>query len=177
MFYTCVCYLPPNNSSRQVDVSEFFDSLLCNIYTFQNLGPLFICGDFNSRIGDNVDFISGVDDVIDRNVVDFSTNMYGDKLLTFLIDSNMCVLNGRNYTHNDFTSISVKGSSVVDYCIVHQDNLELFSDFNVITVTRDRGFYVFFKNGNNFIINIRIIRIRFCRYFRRFNRTNFRIFR
>jgi len=134
-FCTCVCYLPPSNSTRNVDVNEFYDTLLSNVYVFQNSGPLFIVGDFNSRIGNNDDYIVGVDDIPSRDVVDFTTNAYGDRLVDFLIDTNMCILNGRNYVNNDYTSVSVKGSAVVDYCIVHQDNLDMFKDFSVIRST------------------------------------------
>ncbi|XP_052256259.1 uncharacterized protein LOC127861632 isoform X1 [Dreissena polymorpha] len=44
------------------------------------------------------------------------------------------MLNGRNTVHNDYTSISVKGQSVVDYCIVPYENLSLYSQFYVHTV-------------------------------------------
>ena len=131
----CVCYLPPENSSRQVDGYEFYDNLLANIYQFQDMGLIYICGDFNSRCGDNDDFIAGVDNICARNIVDFKTNYYGSILLEFLINSNLCLLNGRNFKHNDFTSISTKGTSVVDYCIVSQDDLPLFSEFAVVRVT------------------------------------------
>ena len=60
-FLPCECYLPPKNSSRRVDVYEFYDNLLANIYQFQDMGLLYICGDFNSRCGDNDDFIAGVE--------------------------------------------------------------------------------------------------------------------
>ena len=43
--YPCVCYLPPENSSRQADVHAFFDHLLTRIYNYQNEGVIFICGD------------------------------------------------------------------------------------------------------------------------------------
>jgi hypothetical protein len=132
---TCIYNLPPNNSSRQIDVNNFYDTLLSSIYVYQNDCPLYICGDFNSRIGDNCDCIIGVDDLPDRNIVDFSCNAYGDKLLDFLIDSNMCLLNGRNYIKNDFTSISAKGCAVVDYCIVAHDSLNHFKDFTVMRGT------------------------------------------
>ena len=36
----CVCYLPPENSSRQADVFGFYDNLLTGIYEFQDLGPV-----------------------------------------------------------------------------------------------------------------------------------------
>ena len=38
----CVCYLPPLNSSRQVDAQKFFDCLLTNIFEFQNNGKMFM---------------------------------------------------------------------------------------------------------------------------------------
>ena len=128
----CVCYLPPENSSRRIDVNLYFDSLLADIYKYQKIGNIFICGDFNSRCGDLDDFISGVDCIEQRNVVDFKTNLYGELLIEFLINANMCILNGRNSISNDFTSVSVKGSAVVDYCLVSHESLSSFSSFNVI---------------------------------------------
>jgi hypothetical protein len=44
----------------------------------------------------------------------------------------MCILNGRSYSVNDFTSVSVKGCSVVDYCLVSHESFKHFTDFNVI---------------------------------------------
>ncbi len=45
------------------------------------------------------------------------------------------MLNGRNYVNNEFTSVSTKGSAVVDYCILQHDDLNCFNDFTVVTVT------------------------------------------
>ena len=83
--FACVCYLPPNGSSRQVDVHDFFDSLLAGIYKFQNDVLIFICGDFNSRCGLNDDFIVGIDDVPGRNVIDFTSNAYGNILIELFL--------------------------------------------------------------------------------------------
>ncbi|XP_060589316.1 uncharacterized protein LOC132744577 [Ruditapes philippinarum] len=127
----CVCYLPPENSSRQFDVNRFYESLLTDIYTFQNEGLVFICGDFNSRCGDLEDYIVGVDDIPSRNVIDYKTNFYGEMFIDFLINANFCMLNGRTNSSNEFTSVSVKGSSVVDYCVVTHDSLSKFTDFSV----------------------------------------------
>jgi hypothetical protein len=136
VFHTCVCYFPPKNSSRQIDVNDYFDHLLSSIYVYQNDGLIFLCGDFNARIGDNNDFIEGIDVIPEREVIDFTSNMYGDKLIQFLIDSSMFVLNGRNTIQNDYTSISTKGCAVVDYCIVSQEFLNIFKDFNVLRATQ-----------------------------------------
>ena len=40
----------------------------------------------------------------------FQANKYGHSLIDFLINSNFCILNGRNSVKNDFTSVSTKGS-------------------------------------------------------------------
>ena len=74
---------------------KFYDCLLTNICEYQNDGKCVICGDFNSRCGDMVDFI-GVDNVHERNVVDYNVNKYGHLLIDFLLNSNMCMLNGRD---------------------------------------------------------------------------------
>ena len=135
--FACCCYLPPNNSSRQVDVHEFFDTILSGIYKYQDNGLIFICGDFNSRCGENADYIAGVDEVTDRDVVDFTCNFYGDIFIDFLVNANyiLRMLNGRNFIHNDFTSVSSKGSAVVDYCVVSHDSLSTFKQFTVIRAT------------------------------------------
>ena len=53
----CACYLSPEKLSRAFDVNGFYDTLLSNIYKFQNDSLVYICGDFNSRCGDLYDFI------------------------------------------------------------------------------------------------------------------------
>ena len=131
----CVCYLPPENFSRMFDVSNFYDTLISLIYQYKDSGTFYICGDFNSRCGEYDDFIRGVDCVTDRDIIDFSFNKYGELLLDFLVNANMCMLNGRNNKVHDFTSISVKGNAVVDYCFVSQNEFDLFSEFSVKRVT------------------------------------------
>ncbi|CAG2252849.1 unnamed protein product [Mytilus edulis] len=131
-FNICVAYLPPENSTRQVDKDVFFDTLITQVYEHQNSGPFLICGDFNSRCGDENDYIVGVDDLCPRDVVDFKRNSYGNTFIDFLVSVNCCILNGRNFVNNDYTCVSTKGCSVVDYCIVPYDYLHLFSNFAVI---------------------------------------------
>jgi hypothetical protein len=118
--------------SRKVDANDYFDELLGQIYLYQNDGPFFICGDFNSRVGDLHDFDADLDDVCERNVTDFKVNAYGRLFIDLLISSSCCMLNGRNYTHNDYTSVSSKGKAVVDYCFTSHENLSMLEKFNVI---------------------------------------------
>lgn len=90
-----------------------------------------IFGDFNIRIGNHDDFIPGIDDVISRNVIDFKTSQYCDTFLDFLISTHFCVLNGRNYKQNDFTSVSTRGCAVVDYCLIPYEQLYRYTNFDV----------------------------------------------
>ena len=82
-FNLCVCYLPPEDSSRYVNVDEFFDTLLTKIYQYQGMGQYYICNDFNSRLGDLVDYNEGVDEVPPRDILDFSKNAHGQYFVIF----------------------------------------------------------------------------------------------
>ena len=115
---------------------------------YQHIGKLYICGDFNARCGDfnarcgNInarcgdiqDFIDEVDNVQIRNVIDDVSNRNGDLLIEFLVDCNMCMLNGRTGSH-DFTNISSKGKSVVDYVLTPHEQICDFVDFHVHTMS------------------------------------------
>lgn len=124
----CVCYLPPSGTSREVDSNAFFDTLMTQVYTYQKLGMFYICGDVNSRIADEADYIPGVDNIPERIVLDFTRNQYCEAFIDFLINVNCCVLNGRNVKRDFYTYRNV---SVVDYCFVPYDNLELYQNFEV----------------------------------------------
>lgn len=126
----CACYLPPSESTRVNDPDIFYSTLLEQVYAYQNEGRLFICGDFNSRVGDAAEYIEGVDDVRPRDVIDHSTNTNGDLLIEFLVDCGMCMVNGR-VGHNDFTHVSHRGRSVVDYVCVPYEQLSSVSEFQV----------------------------------------------
>jgi len=129
----CVCYLPPVCSSRVNDAEQFFETLLEQLYTFQNEGTLCICGDFNSRVGSESDFVEGVDCIPDREVIDTTHNSYGTQFIDFLTECNLCMLNGR-VGRQDFTYIK-NGSSVVDYVITAHEQLNRFSNFDVIKMS------------------------------------------
>ena len=129
-FKMCVCYLPPERSSRAVNAQDYYDELLKQVYQYQDGELFFLCGDFNSRIGAKLDFVEGVDDVSQRAFLDLKCNAHGDCLIEFLLSTNCCVMNGRG-TKDDFTCISSHGSSVVDYCIVPYELSEMFTNLEV----------------------------------------------
>ncbi|ESO86374.1 hypothetical protein LOTGIDRAFT_167198 [Lottia gigantea] len=122
----CACYVPPSDSTRAGGVDTFFNDLLQQVYCFQNQGILYMAGDFNARCGDEQDFIAGVDDIPGRDIIDTTSNLYGDKLIDFLTSCNLCMLNGRVYGEhgsNNFTCVSKRGKSVVDYAITTHEQL------------------------------------------------------
>ena len=132
-FLTCVCYLPPNSTSRGDSSLEFFESLGNQYLLFSNLGPVCICGDFNARCGDRQD-ISDVEACIpQRQVLDHTANSHGLQLLDFLRSCmDLCMLNGRG--KDNFTYVSSLGCSEVDYSLVSKEDYNLFSSFEVTTV-------------------------------------------
>ena len=134
-FTVYCCYLPPEHSPYGRDSTAFYTHLLSLMYLHNFVDCSFVFGDFNGRIGDKQDIIHVVDHVNLRDVIDYTHNKHGEALLDFLIESRMVVTNGRVEGNNDFTSISSKGRSVVDYFAVPTENISCCSSFNVIPVT------------------------------------------
>jgi hypothetical protein len=66
-----------------------------------------------------------------REVIDATENHYGNLLVNFLVDNNVCMLNGRVGNNDNFTCVSKKGRSVVDYVLIPHGNLPSVSDFKV----------------------------------------------
>ncbi|CAC5415578.1 unnamed protein product [Mytilus coruscus] len=132
-FILCVavCYLPPNESSRLNDQELFFENLLHQVYCYQSIGNIVICGDFDSRTGNKSDYIEGVDEISPRSVIDVNENYNGDLFIDFLTNINFAMLNGK-IGLNDFTYISPQGKSVVDYMCVPREQFNEFLDFKVL---------------------------------------------
>ena len=129
----CVCYLPPEGSSRGNIAQEFYDTLLSQIYMYYDDSPMLLCGDYNARIGSKIDW-NNHELVTSRTPLDTTCNRFGDIFLEFLRDSNTCVLRGR-HTDDNYTCVSSRGRSVVDYIVVPKAQLNYTSDFRVNTVT------------------------------------------
>ena len=131
------CYLPPEMSHWGRDASSFFAHLLSQIYLFSHLDAIYVCGDVNSRIGGLSDYLNEVDNIPLRHSIDDCVNRHGEAFLEFLLDSKMCVLNGRiNPLDDNFTSISMKGRAVVDYIAVPFDCLGTCLEFKVLPSTQ-----------------------------------------
>ena len=130
----CVCYLPPEGSSRGNQVQEFYDTLLAQVYLHWDGSPTLICGDFNGRIGTKQD--SCDETIRPRVAIDAVHKNHGEHLLQFLSDTRFCTANGRfDIQRDNYTSISQKGRAVVDFIIVPGAQLNNISDFHVTTMT------------------------------------------
>lgn len=53
-------------------------------------------------------------------------------LIDFLLDAYFCILNGMDFTINDFTCITTVGRSAVNYCLVSRDDIDKFVNFYAI---------------------------------------------
>ena len=131
-----ICYLSPENSVWGRDVSNYFVNILSLLYVCSFADLIVLCGDFNARIGKNLDFISEIDQVSKRICTDNVKNSHDSSLIEFLNERKLCVLNGRINPEDDtFTFISSRGKSVVDYFILPHDCLQYCLDVKVKTMS------------------------------------------
>ena len=129
------CYLPPINSVYSSESVEFFNHLTQQLYLNADAEMIIICGDFNGRVGNVNDVIEGVDNIPLRRNLDDTLQGHGEELLNFIKDNRLCMLNGRFMSEYDnFTYISDKGKSVVDYIITPQDCFVKCVNFEVLTM-------------------------------------------
>jgi hypothetical protein len=128
-------YLPPEQSVWGRDGTGFYSHILKIMYENNDCDNVVVAGDTNSKIGITQDFIPGVDDNIgDRKNLDKSKNKHGQEMIDFLIESKMCVCNGRvTPEYDNYTFIHTRGKSVIDYMCVPNDCLDKCLEFKVNT--------------------------------------------
>ena len=131
------CYLPPDNSSYASNVNDYFAHLSSKVYLHCNADIFMLCGDFNARVGNMKDTILCDKGIPERKIIDVChSNVHGEIFIDFLLENNLCILNGRLTPElDDFTSISVRGKAVVDYFVTRHDCFESFSKAHVSTTT------------------------------------------
>ncbi|MDA8001866.1 MAG: endonuclease/exonuclease/phosphatase family protein [Alphaproteobacteria bacterium] len=135
MFFVAVCYFPPVGSSREVDTEERFQVLTEQIQRFQLEGQVVVCGDFNARCGNLKDHAGDMEWVSDRIGVDMVKNDQGELLVECLLSAGLCFVNGRK-GRDDFTCISSRGCSMVDYCLVPAEELHSITNVRVQTMSQ-----------------------------------------
>ena len=107
--------------------------------------PVFYFGDFNARIGSENTISESdicpcecfVKNYGERKTRDKIVNGAGEKLLDFCDELNLIVLNGRTISDSvgDYTYISVRGNSVIDFLICNEKALKLVEQFKIVTRT------------------------------------------
>ena len=90
--------------------------------------------DLNARCSDKQDLDTPYSPHIpNREIIDMAPcNSHGKSLVEFLVDYDLCMLNGRFApSSNKFTCVSTKGASVVDYVIIPIRDLHRITKFSI----------------------------------------------
>ena len=147
-----VCYVPPVGLSRDVDGAEHLLVLEEQTKKFQAEGQVVLCGDFNARCGGLRD-VDG--EMLDRCSVDMVKNEQGEMLVECMKSTGLCFVNGRQGP-DEFTCISSKGRSVVDYCLVPCEEVANVENFIVRTTVchNVKHISVRVKRGYGFLITL-----------------------
>ena len=119
--FVIVCvyiYISPEQSIWGKDSLLFFSHLLSIIYDYNDSDYKILCGNFNAINGDMKDFVLGVDNITYRTCIDSVKGGHYKDFIDFLIESKMCLVNGRiNSELQNFTSISEKRSLSLIICV------------------------------------------------------------
>ena len=128
--FIAVCYFPPASLSRDMDIEERFHVLGEQVVNLQVEGQVMVCGDFNARCGE----LGDSDGLPNRGCVDLVKNGQGELLVDWMRISSLVFVNGRQ-GQDQFTCISGRGKSVVDYCLVPEEELMSIRNFVVKTMS------------------------------------------
>ena len=146
--YLCVVYNPPAVSTysqnQELDIIQCIEK---DVHEYMKYGDILLCGDFNSRVSNEDDFIDDdsnqflpvsntylVDKpVLQRENQDDKIDKKGKDLLDFCISSQIRLLNGRIFgdCYGKFTCYTPNGASVVDYVMASESLLENILYFHV----------------------------------------------
>ena len=76
-----------------------------------------------------------MDNISNRVNIDDTKSGHYEEMIDFLLDSKFCVVNGRvTKEYDNYTCVSSRGSSVVDYMLVPHSTLEKCDSFKVHSV-------------------------------------------
>ncbi len=132
-FVIFACYIAPHDSPYRKDVTEILGHLIAQMYLINDSDQIYLCGDYNGRIGNMTDVVHEIDSLPKRKHLDKIVHGHGESLIELMQDAKLCVLNGHLNPENDnYTCISPHGSSVVDYT---HDVFYKYQAFHVYTTT------------------------------------------
>ena len=127
-------YLPLDGSRYSHTNENILAKLAIELYRHNEVDQIFLCGDFNARIG-SLDDVEISPNLPERRVIDATVNAQGHKLIEFISDIKGCVINGCiTPTKDYFTSVARhKGKAVVDYHITRTSDICNVLDMEVKT--------------------------------------------
>ena len=100
------------------DSDTFFAHLLAQLYVCTNYDHVIICGDFNTIENIDSNFLPN------RKTTDTVKSGHWETFLEFVKDSKTCIVNARiTPQYDNYTCVSTKGRSVVDYILTTHDNI------------------------------------------------------
>ena len=145
--YMCVAYIPPENSNYyKVRGQDTFSYIENDILRYSCLGKIALLGDFNARTSTESDFIDGDSDIdtndneyhVDkaillRNSQDNILCQRGKKVIDLCLSAQLRIVNGRviGDSLGQYTCHKYCGSSVIDYLITSEENLQRILYFKV----------------------------------------------
>ena len=154
--YIVNVYAKPANTSSATSVTSGIDTLHeldSLINDLLSRGEVVLCGDFNARISNELDFIIDDEDSTDsylplpidyvpdnvpkRNSQDQRVNSYKRPFLELLTNNGIHILNGRTLGDfaGKFTCVQLTGSSVVDYFVASPKTRHLVNHLTVMPFT------------------------------------------
>ena len=146
---------PAQTSSKKSEFSglDILHELDQFVNTLRGKGKVICCGDFNARIGLQLDFIDenrpghesyiplpddySPQDLPLRNTKDKTTNSYSRPFLDMLLNNELHILNGRTIgdLFGEYTCLQPSGASVVDYFIISPDCQKHVNHMSVLDFT------------------------------------------
>ena len=127
--YVCLCYIPPEDSKVYKNTTsllfeyDFFQQLNSDIRKYSEKGKVYITGDFNSRTGEQLDFVpemhleryldvptnnSSAISLPQRKNNDKVVNEYGRKLIALCKETDVSIVNGRLEEGNFIQSTEIE---------------------------------------------------------------------
>ncbi len=131
-----VCYIAPFASPYGKNITDTLGHLIAEMYLNNDSDQIYLCGEYNGRIGELSDAVEGIDIVPKRTLSDNIVHGHGELLIDFMQDAKLCILNGRISPEIDnYTCISPRGASVVDYIITPHDVYYKCPTLNIYIMT------------------------------------------
>ena len=146
-----VVYVSPIDSSYIGIKQDIFDIIELEYSKYVNNHDIFLCGDFNARTSNLLDFITdeytvfngGQPNFVSSDILadsqrynmDTKANTYGKLLLELCKNTGLIIANGRHYQdkhRGSFTFFNRHGSSVIDYMLFEPNCFSIVKNLAII---------------------------------------------